>query len=118
MKFLADENFPLSSSMILKENGIDILIIALSSAGISDVEIMNRAIIEDRTILTFDRDFGQLIFLENFRPQGGVVYFRWESFTPSEPAVFLLRTLEENIVDFSNALTVVDKFSIRQRKFN
>jgi predicted nuclease of predicted toxin-antitoxin system len=117
MKFLADENFPLLSSKILKENGIDILIIALSSPGISDKEILNLAIIEDRTILTFDRDFGQLIFMENFRPQAGVVYFRLESFKSSEPAEFLLRTLEEDIVDFRSTLTVIDKSSIRQRRF-
>jgi predicted nuclease of predicted toxin-antitoxin system len=117
MKFLADENFPLSSSKILKEKGIDILVITFLSAGISDVEIMNLAILEERTILTFDRDFGQLIFIENFRPKGGVIYFRWESFTPSEPAEFLLKTIDENIVDFRNALTVIDKSRIRQRKF-
>jgi predicted nuclease of predicted toxin-antitoxin system len=62
IKLLADENFPLASVEILENKKYDILSISRSYSGISDTEIIYLANREQRPILTFDRDFGQLIF--------------------------------------------------------
>lgn len=61
MRFLADENFPKSSYLKIKQAGFDILSIGKDYAGITDESVMQIAIGEGRVILTFDSDFGRLI---------------------------------------------------------
>jgi len=56
IKLLANENFPLASFLYLKAKGIDITSIGIDYSGITDREVMEIAIREARTIITFDRD--------------------------------------------------------------
>lgn len=62
MRFLANENFPLPSVRLLRSAGHDVLSITEESPGISDDRILARAVAEERIILTFDRDYGELIY--------------------------------------------------------
>jgi predicted nuclease of predicted toxin-antitoxin system len=62
MRLLANENFPITSVKLLSEAGIDIVSISLLSPGSSDAAVMKMASSENRTIITFDRDYGELIF--------------------------------------------------------
>jgi predicted nuclease of predicted toxin-antitoxin system len=116
MKFLADENFPLKSVHILQESGIDIKSIAIENSGITDVDVLQFALGEKRTLLTFDRDFGELVFKLGIKPQNGILYFRWDSFQPHDPANFLLEILTQKKITLTGFFTVVGKDSIRQRK--
>ena len=117
MKILANENFPLSSVNILKSNNFDVLFIGIDFQGISDDEVMNLAISQNRTIITFDSDYGELIFKHGYRPQAGVIFLRWQNYTPSEPGGYLVELLERNDIIFNNMLTVIDRRTIRQRKY-
>ncbi len=76
MKFLANENFPYPSIKILRDNDLEVFSIGEESGGISDIEVLNRAVIEDLIILTFDRDYGELLFKYRLDPPPAVVYFR------------------------------------------
>ncbi len=76
MKLLANENFPLTSVRILKNAGYDIKAIGIEFAGILDSEVIEIATIEERTILTFDRDYGELIFRKGYKPEAGIIYLR------------------------------------------
>lgn len=52
---------------------------------------------EQRIIVTFDRDYGELIYRYNFKPSKGVIYLRIETFSPKEPAIhvhYLLNILK------------------------
>lgn len=60
IKFLADENFPLESIDLIQSRGYDILSVLRSHRGIPDEEVIRIANLEQRLILTFDADFGQL----------------------------------------------------------
>ena len=115
MKFLANENFPYPSIIKLRQAGYDITSISEDSPSVTDNEVMQRAINENRTILTFDRDYGELIFKHGYRPLSSVIYFRIFSYLPDEPAHLLIEFLNRNIV-IENLFTVIDKFDIRQRK--
>lgn len=86
MKFLANENFPLTSIRLLISWGWDIKSISEDFGGITDEEVMQIAILEERLILTFDRDYGELIFKHNYKPKAGVGYLRFKDFTPAYPA--------------------------------
>lgn len=115
MLILCDENMPFASVNYLKSEGYDVHSISESSPGITDEEVISVSIEEDRTIITFDSDFGTLIFRNRYKPHG-VIYFRWESFRPIEPGEYLHKLLEESDLNFEGYLTVINRDSIRQRK--
>lgn len=116
MRFLANENFAGPSVDWLRDRGVDIQWIAKTSPGISDQKVMAQAVAEQRTILTHDSDYGQLIFKHGYRPPEGVVYFRLSNFEPEEPAKILLDLIDTGH-DFIKRLTVIDANSIRERKY-
>jgi len=62
MKFLANENIPFPSIDFLLESGQDIISIARKYPGVTDEEVMQLAIDQNRTIITLDSDYGELIF--------------------------------------------------------
>lgn len=117
MKLLANENFPLSSVKVLNEAGFDITAIGFDLTGILDKEVMEIAINENRTILTFDRDYGELIFQHGYKPQAGIIYLRWEDYQPNEPGEYLVELFKSEDIKFESMLTVISENTIRQRKY-
>jgi len=92
MKLLANENFPLDSVKLLRKLVYDIISIGEDRPSISDFEVMKIAIDEKRLILTFDRDYGELIFKHNLKPNEGVIYLRLN--------VTTLKDLEKLLMNF------------------
>lgn len=117
MKFLADENFPYKSIFYLIGKGYNVLSIGIDNPGILDSEIMTIAINEERTILTFDRDYGELIFRYNYKPEKGVIYLRLDEYEPQEPGLIIEDIITNNEIEITRALTVIDRNGIRQRKY-
>ncbi len=117
MKLLANENIPLASVQYLRSYGVDITAVGQEFSGISDREVIQLAIEEQRTIITFDRDYGELIFRCGYRPPCGVIYLRWKTFSPDGPGKYLASIIQKSQIDFTYALTVIDEDSIRQRKY-
>lgn len=117
MRLLANENFPLKSAQILHAQGFDIKVVGVEFSGITDREVMEIAIREGRTIVTFDRDYGELIFRHGYKPPAGVIYLRWKRFEPEDPGRYLAELLTGTEIDFSQALTVIDEDTIRQRRY-
>jgi predicted nuclease of predicted toxin-antitoxin system len=117
IKLLANENFPYTSIKVLRNAGFDVLAIGEKYTGIRDHEVMEIAVKEERTIVTFDRDYGELVFKYGFRPHKGIIYFRWNDFTPDEPAFYLLDLFNQSMININSCLTVIDKNTVRQRKY-
>ncbi len=115
MRFLADENFPLPSVRLLNELGHDAAAIASEEPGVSDERVLYRAFREDRIVLTFDRDYGWLLYEVGLPPPPGVVYFRFVPSTLEEPAEYLLRLLDHAGFFISGNLTVAERDRVRQR---
>lgn len=116
MKLLANENIPYPSIFYLRDKGYDITSIGMENPSLLDSQIMDIAIEEGRTIVTFDRDYGELIFRHNYKPNNGVIYLRLSKYSPVEPGVIVERLINAKF-DFTKALTVVDEHGVRQRKF-
>jgi predicted nuclease of predicted toxin-antitoxin system len=114
MKLLANENFPIKSFRILLELGYDIKHVGVENAGISDREVMDFSIREGRIIVTFDSDYGELVFRNGYKP-AGVIYLRWREFYPESPGVFIDHLFKTQAIDFDNQFTVIDENRIRQR---
>jgi predicted nuclease of predicted toxin-antitoxin system len=116
MDFLANENFPLFSIRILREAGHNVASVSEDSSGAKDFFVLKRAHEEKRIILTFDRDYGELIYRHKLFIPDGIVYFRFNPYTPEEPAEILLDILEKEKVTIISKFTVVERGRIRQRK--
>ena len=76
MRLLADENIPLLAIELLRRKGHDVLAIAESAPSICDEEVMLLAQDEERILLTFDKDFGELAYSSKPRPSCGIILFR------------------------------------------
>ena len=115
MKFLANENIPSESIHLLRRAGHQVMSIAERHAGMRDEDVLRRALKHKSIILTFDRDYGELIFkYPKLIPQG-VVYFRFDPSTPQEPAIILLKILRNRSIDLAKHFTVIEEDRIRQR---
>ena len=96
MKLLANENFPLKSIHYLRNKGFDISSIGTDNPSIKDSAVMSIAIQEERTILTFDRDYGKLIFKYNYKPEQGVIYLRLDEYEADEPGKIIEDLINKN----------------------
>jgi predicted nuclease of predicted toxin-antitoxin system len=72
---------------------------------------------EQRLILTFDRDYGELIFKFNYKPEQGVLYLRLTNFSPEDPSKTVHELLSTYELETARRLTVYDGTTIRQRKY-
>ena len=73
----------------MRSKGFDNSSIGTDNPSIQDHAIMTIAIKEERTTLTFDRDYGELIFKYNYKPQRGVIYLRLDEYKADEPGKFI-----------------------------
>ncbi|MBF0387530.1 MAG: DUF5615 family PIN-like protein [Candidatus Omnitrophica bacterium] len=115
MKFLANENIPLDSIKVLRASGLDVLSVSEVAAGANDPAVMQMARNDGRIILTFDRDYGELIYRYGLKPPAGVVYFRFDPLTGQEPAALLLLAIADSHVTLEGKFTVMDRTHLRQR---
>ena len=116
MRFLANENFPLASVHLLRKNGHDIASMTEDSPGATDLQVLQRAYLEKYIILTFDRDYGELIFRHLAPTPPGVIYFRLDPQTPEEPGEHVLRLLTIKGISYEGNFSVTDGQRIRQRR--
>lgn len=115
MNLLADENFPLASVRTLSEVGHDIVAVALESPGGPDEAVLERAVRESRVLLTFDSDYGDLLYKQGLRSPESLVYLRFMPSSPGEPADYLLSLIQCPGVSISDWFTVAERERIRQR---
>jgi len=62
MKFVADENVPIELIEKLRNTGYDFIRIDEYYKGMTDEEVVELAQKEDAIIVTFDKDFGEMVF--------------------------------------------------------
>lgn len=113
--FLANENFPRPSTIILRENGFSVKSIQEDSPSISDQEVIRIALEMDLIILTFDSDYGELIFRYSKDNPPAVVFFREKGASPEFAALSLMNLLSNTEITLAGAFTVIEDKNIRQR---
>ncbi len=113
MKLLANENIPLPSVRALRRGGHDVESISERSPGISDEEVVRIARAEARLIVTFDRDYGELVFRRGLPAPAGILYLRFFPSVPEEVAAYVLRLIEDGIA-LEGRFTTADRAGIRQ----
>ncbi len=76
MRLLADENFPGETVFFLRRAGHDVSWVREDAPGSDDDRVLSKAQAENRILLTFDKDFGELAFHSHLPASSGVVLFR------------------------------------------
>jgi len=90
MQFLANENFPLDVVEALRQEGHDVAWIRTDAPGSKDPDILRRAINENRVLLTFDKDFGDLAFQLGLLAVCGTVLFRLQASSAAALAILVV----------------------------
>ncbi len=115
MRLLADENVPASVVRTLENEGHDIRWIRIESPGISDIEVIRVAYQEERIILTYDKDFGELVVKDNRYPSYGIILFRLSRMDPYQMAGYIMDVLGSR-KDWAGHFSVVEEDRIRMRE--
>jgi predicted nuclease of predicted toxin-antitoxin system len=84
MRFLANENFPGAAVVALEAAGHDVVWLRAAAPGTSDADVLAWAVREERILLTFDKDFGELARGSRLPRTCGVVLFRVPLPKPAE----------------------------------
>ena len=114
MRLCANENIPEDCVLRLRQAQHDVLWIREAAPGSSDLEVLARALREDRLLITFDKDFGELVFRYH-HPHTGVILLRLKqvSFQMKQ------ERLAEVLTTYKHALRhflIVTLYTVRIRK--
>lgn len=112
---LANENFPAASIRLLREHGVDVLAIGESCPGARDPQVLDLACAQQRWLLTYDRDYGELVFRRKLPAPPAILYFRQEPYPATRAAVLTLPLLER-AREIEGFLVVVGEKSLRMHE--
>ena len=115
MRLLANENIPRATVDTLRDAGHDVLWVSSEFPSIKDEAVILFASVENRIIITFDRDYGELLFKRRLDKPLGVIYLRLGNFEPEEPAEILLNYLSLPTSVFEGRFSVTTRSNMRQR---
>ena len=110
MRFLADENIPSKAVEALRAAGHDVESVVESHQGLGDVGVAAIAAQNGRTLLTFDKDFGELVAIRQVTLPPGIVLFRASD---SGDAASLVVEAIGARSDWAGRLSVVEQDRIR-----
>ena len=114
MRLLADENIPRLAVEFICSRGHDAIWVGKVAPGIRDREVLSLATTQKRTLITFDTDFGELVFRLGVSAPFGIILFRLPPDSPSGIAQSIVSALESQ-KDWENRFSVVDESRIRMR---
>jgi predicted nuclease of predicted toxin-antitoxin system len=112
MNILANENFPQDAVVALRERGHDVTWVRTDAPGSSDGEVLAHAQSEDRVLITFDKDFGELAFRVRLPASSGIILFRISSPSSAHIAKVAVEVLESRM-DWAGHFSVVEDNRIR-----
>ena len=112
MHLLANENFPADAISALRQQGHDVVWVHTEAPGSSDEQVLARAQAEDRVLLTFDKDFGELAFRAMLPASSGIILFRISAPSAAHIAQVAVAVLEGR-TDWAGHFSVVEDNRIR-----
>jgi predicted nuclease of predicted toxin-antitoxin system len=114
LRIIANENVPGSLIEQLRENGHDVVSVLESMRAAADAEVLAVAQRDERLVVTFDKDFGELAFRSRLPATCGVVLLRLSGSSPDEDNRRALSVLTSRD-DWAGKFSVVTDERIRMR---
>lgn len=115
MRFRAGENFPRAAVDAFQVAGHDVVWVRTDAPGITDQEVLLRAQSEDRILLTFDKDFGDLAFRSRIPASCGIILFRISPRSPSFAARAAVAAVQSR-TDWRGHFSVVEETRVRMTR--
>jgi predicted nuclease of predicted toxin-antitoxin system len=112
MRFLANENFPKEAVVALRTAGHDVTWIRTTAPGSDDQTVLKLAQSENRVLITFDKDFGELAFRSKLPASCGIVLFRITASSPSHVADVAVNVLGSR-ADWAGNFAVIEDRRLR-----
>ena len=98
--------------MELRKEGIEIESLPSKMRGIADKELLDYAFTNNFIVLTFDKDFGQLIFKEKIETKG-IILLRFSPSSPSKIKAMIKQILLDKEFNPQGKFTVVHETHLR-----
>ena len=111
-KFLANENVPGAAVRAAQQAGVDLTWVSDFSPGADDESVLAMARTDERIVVTFDKDFGELAFRKGVGASCGVILLRPRLRSPDFLTQFLCAVLAHDI-DWQGHFTVAQEGSLR-----
>lgn len=112
MRLLADESFPADAVTALRTQAHDVVWIRTDAPGTPDAAILSRAVMEDRILVTLDKDFGYLAFRAGLPASCGVILFRIRASSPARVSELAVAALASDL-GWRGHFAVVEEDRIR-----
>ena len=112
MRILANEYFPGDAVLALRDRGHDVAWVREDAPGSVDGSVLARAQAEDRILITFDKDFGELAFHSRLPAESGIVLFRISAPSAEHVARVAVQALESR-ADWPGHFAVIEDDRIR-----
>ena len=106
---------PADAIRAIEADGHDIDWIGFAAHGSSDEAILQRAQLEGRVLLTFDKDFGELAFRAKLPAASGIILFRVIERNAPQLTAFIVAALRSR-ADWAGLFSVVEKDRIRMTR--
>lgn len=111
---LTNENFPRPALLALRAAGLDVESVTEQMQGATDTVVLHHAAETGRWIVTFDRDYGELVFARKVPAPPAIIFLRQGAYAPTWPADAVLAVLAHG--DFAlGHLVVVQDRTLRRR---
>jgi predicted nuclease of predicted toxin-antitoxin system len=114
MRFLANENFPGAAVAALRADGNDVVWIGAAAPGSTDQEVLAWAARDERILLTFDKDFGELAKASALPATCGIILLRIAMPRPDEVGPRLAGLIMAR-ADWVGHFSVIEASRIRMR---
>jgi predicted nuclease of predicted toxin-antitoxin system len=114
VKLLADESVDQQIVDRLRQDGHTVWYVAEMKPGISDDEVFNLANQETATLLTADKDFGELIFRQR-RIGAGVILFRLAGLSQKGKSEAVASVIKDHADELQQAFAVITPGVVRIR---
>lgn len=111
---LVNENFPQPALRRLREAGVSVDSVEELMQGAADIDVMAYARDRALWLVTFDRDYGELVFARGVLAPPTIIYIRQEPFPPTRPAELLLALLAQSD-EITGMFVTVSERSTRKR---
>lgn len=116
MEWLADENIPVHAIAFLRAQGEDVASVGEVAPAIPDQDVIALAREQERVLLSFDRDHGDLIFNRGVASPPAVIYLRLYPPNPAALERILAGLIVMGAQSLAGMFTVITSDGIRQRR--
>ena|ERR1035437_3328519 len=116
MKLLANENFPLASIRKLRVAGYEVESVTETMLSAPDTKVLKHAAANKQVILTFDKDYGELIYHRKIAVPDGLVFLKFDPLTSVEPFEILIKIVFKPDFELAGWFIVLERDTVRKRK--